>query len=165
MAASGLLLVVGGVRLVARLALARKYPAELEVSSDGIRIRTRTEMLGKVLQEAEHLVPAGGLVRASRQVRFPSLGLYVGLLALALGSYLGVSLLGFGVQASSPSLLGQGLLLVALGVGVELGVTTLFPGARGRCSVVLVPRKGAALCVGGLDIEAAQRTLSRLSHR
>lgn len=162
MAVTGLLLIEAAGRWLARAALQRRQPAELEVTSEGVRIRTRTEMLGRVLREAEYLVPRAGLAVASREVRFPRLALYAGLLALALGSYVGASLLGDGFKAASPSLLGQGLLVVALGIAIELAATALVPGTRGRCRVVLVPRKGAALCVGEVDAGEAQRTLASL---
>jgi hypothetical protein len=165
LAMTGLSLLFGGGRLLAKLALARKQPAEVEVTRDGVRIRTRTELLGRVVREAEHVLPAATLVRATREVRFPRVGLYGGLLALSLGSYVGVSMLVDGARAASPSLLGQGMLLVALGVAIELGVTAVFPGARGRCRVIFVPRRGASLCVGDLDIARANELVARLSQR
>lgn len=165
LAMTGLLLVLRGGRLLARLALARKQPAELEITREGIRIRSRTEMLGKVVREAEQVLPAGTLVRATREVRFPRLTMYAGLLALAVGSYVGVSLFVDGARAASPSMLGQGFLIVALGIALELGITAIAPGARGRCRIVLVPQRGAAVCVGDLEVEAAERTLSRLQSR
>ncbi|MCS6900296.1 MAG: hypothetical protein RMJ98_11580 [Myxococcales bacterium] len=164
-ALTGWMLVEAVLRILSRAALQRRSPAELEITPGGLRLRARTEMLGRVLREVEHVVPLDGLAVASREVRFPHLVLYAGLLALMLGSYLGASLLGDGIKAASPSLLGQGLLLLAAGIALELGAATLFPGARGRCRVILIPKKGRPLCLGDVDVENAQRTLARLSHR
>jgi hypothetical protein len=164
-ALTGWMLLEGAVRLLSRAALQRRSPAELEITPGGLRLRARTEMLGRVLREVEHVVPLDGLAVASREVRFPRLVLYAGLLALMLGSYLGASLLGDGIKAASPSLLGQGLLLLAAGIALELGAAALFPGARGRCRVILVPKKGRPLCLGDVDAENAQRTLASLPHR
>lgn len=164
LAVTGLLLIEAGARLVSRTALQRRHPAELEVTEHGVRIRARTEMLGRVLREVEHVVPVDGLAVASREVRFPRLVLYAGLLALALGSYVGASLLGDAFKATSPSLLGQGLLVIALGIALELGATA-FGGVRGRCRVILVPKKGGALCLGDVDALAAQQTLATLRRR
>ncbi|MCC6648204.1 MAG: hypothetical protein IT374_21865 [Polyangiaceae bacterium] len=130
-----------------------------------MRIKTRAVLLGRTVRESEHVLPVASLAQVTRDVRFPRLALYGGLLALALGSWLGVSLFVDGARAASPSLLGQGALLVAAGVAVELAVTSLWPGARGRCRVVFVPRRGRALCVGGLDVDAAERALSALRAR
>jgi hypothetical protein len=161
-ALTGWMLLEGIARLVARAALQRRQPAVLELNREGLRLRARTEMLGRVLREVEHVVPIDGLSVASREVRFPRLVLYAGLLALALGSYLGASLLGDGIKAASPSLLGQGALLLALGIAIELGTAALFPGARGRCRVILIPKKGRSLCLGDVDADAAQRALASL---
>jgi hypothetical protein len=165
MALTGVLLLGRGVRLLARVALGRKQSAELVVTSEGVRVKTRTEMLGRVTNEAEHVMPAAGLVRATREVRFPRLAFYAGLGALLVGSFLGVSLFVDGARSASYSLLWQGALIALAGIAVELTLTTLIPGGKGRCRVVLVPRKGASVCVGGLDIDAAQRTLAQLSRR
>lgn len=164
-AITGWMLLESGVRLLSRTALQRRSPAELEFSGDGLRVRARTEMLGKVLREVEHVVPLDGLAIASREVRFPRLALYMGLLALMLGSYFGASLFGDGIKAASPSLLGQGALLLALGIALELGATLLFPGVRGRCRVILVPKKGRALCIGEVNTEEARRTLASIPHQ
>lgn len=161
-ALSGWMLIEGMFRLLSRAALQRRSPAELEITPEGLRVRARTEMLGKVLREVEHVVPLDGLAVASREVRFPRLVLYAGLLALMLGSYLGANLLGDGVKAASPSLIGQGVLMLAIGIGLELGAAAIFPGVRGRCRVILVPKKGSPLCLGEVDAENAQRTLASI---
>ena len=158
----GYSLVASACRLFARVALARRQPAEIDVTREGVRVRTRLVMLGRTLRESEHVMPAAALMRATREVRFPRVTLYAGLLALALGSFFGVWLFVDGARAASPSMLGQGLLLVAVGIALELALTALVPGAKGRCRLVLVPRRGSAVCVGGLDIDAADRTLARL---
>ncbi len=165
MAVTGLMLVEAGARQVARLALGRRQPAELEVTGEGVRVKARVEMLGRVLREVEHVVPVDGLAVASREVRFPRLMLYMGLFALAVGSYVGASLLGDGVRAASPSLLAQGLLLVAVGVAIELAATSLVPGVRGRCRVVMVPKKGRSVCVGEVDATDARALLASLPRR
>lgn len=165
LAMTGLLLLGAVGRLIGRTALQRRSPAELEFTPAGLRVRARTEMLGRTLREVEHVVPTDGLAVATREVRFPRLALYAGLLALALGSYVGASLLGDGVKAASPSLLGQGMLIIAVGIALELGAAALAPGARGRCRVILVPKKGAALCLGDVDAQAAQRVLADLQRR
>ena len=161
-ALSGITFLAAGFRLFARVALARRQPTEIDVTREGVRIRTRVVMLGRTVREIEHVLPAASLLRATREVRFPRVMLYAGLLALALGSFFGVWLFVDGARAASPSMIGQGLLLVAVGVGIELATTALLPGGRGRCRVVFVPRRGASVCVGGLDVDAADRTLALL---
>jgi hypothetical protein len=162
-ALTGFPLFARGVRGLASLALAYKHPAEIVVDDTTVRIRSRTELLGKSMRETEDVLPLAQIVKASREVRFARLPLYVGLLALAIGSYFGVGWVTDGARAASPSLLAQGLLVVAAGIAIELGISAVFPGARGRCRVVFYPRKGSPICVGDLEIDAADRTLALLA--
>ena len=95
-------------------------------------------------------------------MRFPRLGLYAGLLALVAGSYVGVGALVDGVRAASPSLLGTGLLLIAAGIGLDLLLASVGPGARGRCRVSFLPKRGAMVCIGFVDAARADSALLRL---
>jgi len=163
LAMTGVLLVEHLARLVGRLALAYRKPAEVVLADDGaVRVRWRTEMLGRTLRDRDVVVPRTALVRATREVRYPRLATYAGLLALAIGSYLGVSAFVDGVRAASPSLLASGLAIVTLGLALDFVLSSLAPGARGRCRVLLVPRDGAKLCVAGVDTRSADALLARL---
>ena len=161
LAFSGILFAVHAARIVARLALAYRRPAEVSLSESGVRVKTRTEMLGRTLREREDVIPRSGLVRVVREVRFPRAAFYAGLLALALGSYIGVRAFVDGVRAASPSLLLVGLGIVAVGIGADFVLGTLLPGARGRCRVAFVPRKGRTLCVADVDARRVDDALSR----
>lgn len=164
LALTGLLFVVQGARLLGRVALAYKKPAELTLSDDGgVRVRWRIELLGRTLRDRDVVVPRSALVRATREVRYPRLALYAGLLALAVGSYVGVSAFVDGVRAASPSLLASGLAIVALGLALDFALSSIAPGARGKCRLLVVPRDGARLCVGGVDAGRADAVLARLS--
>jgi hypothetical protein len=163
LAFTGILFVWHAARAFGRIALAYKKPAEIVLSSDGgVRVRWRIELLGRTLRDRDVLVPRGGLVQATREVRYPRLALYAGLLALAVGSYAGVSAFVDGVRGGSPSLLAAGLVIVILGLAVDFVLTTVVPGVRGRCRVLLVPRAGRWLCVGDVDLRAADAMLGRL---
>jgi hypothetical protein len=165
LAFTGILFVCHAARVFGRLALAYKRPAEIVLSSDGgVRVRWRIELLGRTLRDRDVLVPRGGLVQATREVRYPRLALYAGLLALAVGSYAGVSAFVDGVRGGSPSLLAAGLVIVILGLAVDFVLTTIVPGVRGRCRVLLVPRSGRWLCVGDVDLHAADAMLGRLAN-
>jgi hypothetical protein len=161
LALSGLLLAIHVVRLVARLALAYRRPAEVSLSAAGVRVKTRTEMLGRVLREREHVIVRSGLVRVTREVRYPRAAFYAGLLALAVGSYIGVRAFADGVRAASPSLLLTGLVVIAIGIAVDFVLGSILPSARGRVRVAFVPRTGKTLCVGDVDARRADEALSR----
>jgi hypothetical protein len=93
----------------------------------------------------------GSLVQAAREVRYPRLAFYTGLLALAIGGYFGVATILDGIRAASPSLLLTGLLVVAAGVLLEVLFGSIEPATTGRCRVLLVPARGKRLCVAYLE--------------
>ena len=161
LAVTGLLFVMHAVRLIARFALTYRTPTEVSLTDAGVRIRTRTEMLGRTLREREHVIVRAGLVRIVREVRYPRAGFYAGLLALALGSYVGVRAFVDGVRAASPSLLLTGLVIVVIGIGADFVLGSLLPGAQGRVRVAFVPRTGKVLCVADIDATRADAALSR----
>jgi hypothetical protein len=159
---TGLLLVTNAARLFGRLALAYRAPAEVAVSGEGVRVRWRIELLGRTLRDRDVIVPRATLARAAREVRFSGAALYAGLLALAAGSYVGVSAFVDGVRAASPALLATGLLIVAVGLALDFVFSCILPSARGHCRVVFVPRRGTRLCVGEVDRTRADALLAQL---
>ena len=164
MALTGVLLVARAVRLLARFVLSYKRPAEVTLAEDGgLRVRWTTQVLDRTLRDGDVLVPRGSLVRASREVLYPRMAAYAGLLALVVGSYVGVSTLVDGVRAGSPSLIAGGLLVVAAGLGLDFLATVLVPGLRGRCRIVVVSRDGQRLCIGAVDVERADAFLAKLA--
>jgi hypothetical protein len=101
-------------------------------------------------------------VRAVREVRYPRIAFHAGLLALAAGSYVGVSSCVDGARAASPSLFAAGIGVVALGLAVDFALSVVAPGVTGTCRVVLVPRDGAKLCIGAVDVSRADALMARL---
>jgi hypothetical protein len=120
-------------------------------------------MLGQTLLESATVIPRDGLVRVTREIRYPGLPMYAGLGALALGSYIGVGLFVDGARAESPSMLGTGLLIALLGLGADFALSSLIPGARGRSRLLIIPRRGGAVCMSSVDVAAADRILGRLA--
>ncbi len=163
---TGIVILVHIVRLVARFALAYRRPAEISLATDGaIRIRWRTQLLGRTLREHDVRLPRTEIARASRDVRYPTLGLYTGLLALVAGSFVGVSTLVDGVRAGSLSVAALGLGAMTLGIALDFALSSLNPGRLGRCRLLIVPRRGSPLCVGSLDLTSADSLLARIRTR
>jgi hypothetical protein len=161
LAVTGLLFLTHAIRLVGRFALAYRTPTEVSLTDAGVRVRTRTQMLGRTLREREHVIVRSGLVRIVREVRYPRAGFYAGLLALAVGSYVGVRAFVDGVRAASPSLLLTGLVVVVIGIGIDFVLGSLLPGVKGRVRVAFVPRTGKVLCVADIDATRADDALTR----
>jgi hypothetical protein len=149
-------------RLAARWALRYRRPAELRITGRGATLITTTELIGRTLRTEETFLPVESLLRASREVRYPRAAAYAGLLALALGSYLGISFGIDGARAGSPELLGLGALFVVVGVSLDFVIANVASKTQGRCRVVLVPRRGRAVALGGVDPALADAALARL---
>jgi hypothetical protein len=162
LAITGIMFVMEIARAFGKLALAYKRPAEATFAAGTIRIKTKTELLGRTLREREYFFTKQSLRRAVREVRYPRLAFYSGLFALAIGSYVGVSLFVDGVRSASPSLLGVGVLVIAIGVGLEYAFVTLLPGKKKRCRVAFESHSGPRLCIGDVDIQRADRALDVL---
>src|SRR5262249_33180482 len=155
----------GLLRLFARWILVVRRPAEVVVDRGAVTIHARTEMLGRTLRERQIVIPAEGLARITREVLYPSFGLYVGLIALAIGSYFGVALATDGVRAASASMLGLGLIAIALGIGIDFALTSLLPGRTGRCRLVLAPRRGQIVTLSLVEARDADPLLETLRNR
>jgi hypothetical protein len=162
LALTGILLLIELGRIIARYALALRRPVEVRLTYESFELRSKTVMLGRVLREQTTVLPLDGLVRATREIRYPSLPVYAGLIALALGSYLGVGLAVDGVRAASPSMLATGLLIALLGLGLDFALSSLVPGVRGRARVIFVPRRGAVIAVQSVDPGVADEVLAQL---
>ncbi len=158
----GWLLVSNVARLIGRYALQYSRPAEVSVTAKGVVVRSKTRLLGKVLRETETVMPVEGLARATREVRFPRAATYAGIASLAVGSYVGVSWLVDGVRAASFSLVAVGLLVMAAGIGLDFVLRSVLPGRKGQCRVVFVPKRGAIMCVGGVDAVLADAMMKGL---
>ncbi len=165
LALTGIVLVLHVLRFIGRIAFRYRTPATLRLTERGLELAHRTELLGRVLRDRETIVPLQNLARVTREVRFARAGLYAGLLALVLGSYLGVGLFvdGLRVPGGSGSLLGMGALIIVMGLVVDFGLTALSDSVRGRCRIVVEPRRGRALAVGTLDPAQADRMLTSIA--
>jgi hypothetical protein len=141
------------MRLIGRYALAFRRPAAVGLSERGLELEYRSELLGRVLRERSVLVPLSNLASVTRELRYARAGLYAGLIALVVGSYLGVGLLadGFRVPGGSLPLIGLAVLLIAGGLALDFVLSSVGVNARGRCRLVVVPRKGRAVCISDLD--------------
>jgi len=161
---SGLAAVRAGLELLGRLALSYRRPATLRLSEKGLELSHRTTLLGRTLREGHTLVPLANLGSVTREVRFARLGLYAGLLALSLGTYVGAGLVVDGLRApgTSPSLLGMGLVAITLGVVLDFLLAVVWDAVKQTSRVVIVQRRGPRLCMRGVDPAQADQVLTSL---
>ena len=165
LALTGILFVIHVVRLSARAALAYRKPARLTVSASSVRIHWRTQILGRTLRDRDVVLERAGLACLAREVRYPRAAFYAGLFFLAVGTFVGVRTLADGVRAASPTLLLTGIAFVAVGILLDFALGSLVPGAEGRCRLFIVPTKGHAICLAGVDAKRADAALGKLSPR
>jgi hypothetical protein len=162
LASTGALFALAALRALGALALVLRRPAEVVVTPKGIRLRAKTIVLGRTIREIDTQIDKGALVRATREVRYPRAGLYAGLFALAIGSYVGVSAFVDGARSASPSMLLTGLVVVALGIALDFALGAVRSGARGKCVVAFQPSRGSKVCLSGVDPKSADSALGLL---
>jgi hypothetical protein len=161
---TGILLLARAAQLLGRAALSYRRPGELSITPGGdIRVRWQVLILGATLREHDVVLPRSSLVRAEREARFAGATLYTGLVALVVGSYVGVGTFVDGVRSASPALLGAGLAIAAAGLAIDFGLGQVAPAVGGRCRVVFAPRRGPTLCVAQVDMARADALLARLA--
>lgn len=167
MAVTLILAVWHAARLIGRYAFAYRRPAKVVLSDRGLEVTYHTELLGKVLRERATLVPLSNLASVTREVRFARLGMYAGLVALVLGSYLGMGLFvdGVRVPGGSATLIGMAVLLIVLGLVIDFALSSLSDSVKGKCRLLVVPRKGRAVCIGALSTADADAVLGAVAEQ
>ncbi len=152
-------------RVLLRWVLAFKRPASISIGPNGLELNQRTELLGKVLHERSIVVPLSSLVRVTRETRYARVGMYVGLIALILGSYFGMGLFvdAVRVPGGSASLLGLAVLMMVLGLGLDFTFASASDTVRGKCRMLVVPQRGRPLCLGSLDPARADAMLATIA--
>ncbi|MFP6685970.1 MAG: hypothetical protein VB934_14730, partial [Polyangiaceae bacterium] len=150
-AVTGVLLLRGIVYVISRWILRVERPIQLRFSPEGVTAKAELRLLGRTLRTAETRINISNLALAQTEIRFPRMGLYVGLTALAVGSYVGVKFMTEAVLVGSPSLIALGATVVGAGVMLDFLFSSLLPGRAEKRLVLLVPRRGAKLAVSTSD--------------
>jgi hypothetical protein len=58
-----------------------------------------------------------------------------------------------------------GLVFVGLGIALDFALSSVRFGAKGKCRVVVSPRKGRPVCIGDVDPKRADAALASLASR
>ena len=152
-------------RVLLRWVLAFRRPASITIGPNGLELNQRTELLGKVLRERSIVVPLGSLVRVTRETRYARVGMYVGLIALVLGSYFGMGLFvdAVRVPGGSASLFGLAVVMMVLGLALDFTFSNAADTVAGKCRMLVVPQRGRVFCLGALDPARADAMLSTIA--
>jgi hypothetical protein len=152
-------------RFVSSRLFGLKRPMTLRFSKNGLSVHERLEVSGRVLRDTERWIARENLATITREESHSRLGLYVGIVALLSGTYLGTRDLvdGLAVPDGSLRLMGSGLLLIAFGAIVDFAVWSARDSVRSRCRLIVVPHRGRAFCCGSVQRDKADAALRAVS--
>ncbi len=158
---TGIALISWAVRLVLRLAGVRRE-AELALAGTDLEVRERRFAFGRQIRERNDRVALSSVLAAGREVRYPSLHLYVGAAALAMGVLVGGTWIFEGARSGELVLLSIGAGLLLGGALLDLALDVLVPASRGRVSLELSIHRGRVVRVDGVALEDADRFLEAM---
>ena len=118
-----------------------------------------------MLKEQTLLVPLANLASVTREVQYPRAGLYAGLAALVIGTYFGMGLFvdALRVPGGSSSLMAMAVALIVGGLALDFVLSSGIDTMRGRCHLLVEPRKGRTICVGAIDAMQADAMLASIT--
>ncbi len=136
---------------------------EVELVQGGIRVKERVALLGRVVRERESTFTTAALAGAAREVRFDSLYMLVGVIALALGVTTAVFFAVDAVRSGETWLLLGAAFVLLIGAGLDLALDVLWPARGGRVAVELDLLPKRSLRVARVTREDADKFLSAVA--
>ena len=161
MLVTGIAFVTWTIRLTLRLAGVRRE-AELAVAGSELDVRERRFAFGRPVRERRERVALSSILAAGREVRYPTMHLYVGAIALACGVLVGGTWIFEGARSGELVLLTIGASLLLGGALLDLALDILVPASRGRVSIELALHRGRVVRVDDVSLEDADRFLEAL---
>ena len=161
---TGWALVSAAARGLAFLVGFRRHGA-IRLDGDALAVAHRSELLGRTVATGEERWALSAVGRAAREVRYPSLHLLVGVLALSGGVLFGGLVLFDGVRSGELVLLLLAACLAAGGAALDLVLDLLWPAREGRVSVEIVGLDGRRLRLRGVRADEARAFVTALGER
>lgn len=161
---SGWALLTWAARAV-MFALGVRRTGEVKLSHHELEVHTEVSLLGRTIRQTDERWRLDTLEGAGRQVRYPTLQLLIGVVALSIGVLFGGLVLFDGVRSGELILvmLAAGLLLG--GAALDLALDVLLPGRQGRVVVEVAPRSRRPLRLTSVPLEEADTFLRSLRIR
>jgi hypothetical protein len=164
---TGLTFVAALFGLVGRTLLGWRRRGHLTISGTELRYYVESELLGRSFLRREQRVRLGAVSAVTRETAAGQTGLFVGVVALALGLTFGTLIFGDGVSGGSAGLVFLGLAMILGGVGAELAAyyASVARGSTPRCGIEVEAEAGVRVRLSDLDPEKAVVLLEAISQR
>lgn len=146
-------------------ALGVRRQAELVLGKSGLEVHTKISLLGRTVRERDETWRLDAIEGAGRQVRYPSIHLLVGAIALSAGVLLGGLVLFDGARSGELLLLLIAAGLVIGGAGLDLALDVLVPARGGNVVVDVTARSRRPLRLTRVPLEDADAFLRALRNR
>jgi hypothetical protein len=159
-AVTGLWLLRGLGRVLGRLLLGFRQRASVSASREGLRIRSRTWLLGRVVRDCTDSLGLASLASLRMDRRKRLFLVLTGLTAGALGSGYGVFVLLDGLREEYTFLIIVGVLLIGGGAALDLAGLWLAERLGDRAALSVRDAEGRGVRLTGLDPAAAHRFVS-----
>lgn len=164
MGVTGLGLLVNLWRLFARYALGRHRSARVVVQDGHLTVHELQHTGGAQTEVAQESFPRPSVLSARLEVRYPALPLLAGMFSLGVGVVLGIIWLLDGIQGEFTPWIAAGVGVLLLGLGLDLGLTTLASSMPSQATLVLYLPGERVVRLVGCDPERAER-LVRWLHK
>lgn len=158
---TGYSIIAWSLRGIGTLAGMRRE-ADLALDGSDIQVRERRFAFGRQIRERSDRVSLASIVSMRRDVRYPSLQLYVGAIALAVGILVGGTWIFEGARSGELVLLSIGAALLLGGALLDFALDVLVPATNGRVSLELALHRGRVLRVDQVALEDADRFLDAI---
>lgn len=133
--------------------------AELSLGTTEIEIRERRFAFGRQIRERTDRVALSSILSIGREVRYPSMHLYVGAIALAIGILVGGTWIFEGARSGELVLLSIGAGLLLGGAILDLALDVLVPATRSRVLVELAVHRGRTVRIDEVALADADKFL------
>lgn len=163
-ALSGWLFISAIGRGLGRYVLLSRSMGKLEVDARGVCLTQQRRLLGQELGHRRTWIALDDIASLTRETRFGGVGVYLGLVMLALGTYFGVRLFVYGlrVPGAVPSLVLTGALIVLLGALCDWLGSGALRRQRGQTRIIVAPHRGRSIAVGPVPVAEADAWLTQL---
>lgn len=136
--------------------------ASLRLAVDGVEVSTEVSLLGRTVRQRSETWRLDSLDAVGREVRYPSIHLLVGAVALSVGVLFGGLVLFDGVRSGELVLLMLACGLLFGGAALDLALDVLVPARGGRVGLSFRPRTKPGLRLRDVPVEQADAFLRAL---